>query len=203
MTDDLMATAARTDVREAAEKFKQWTILGAAADVRPGTRYQLKNRVIRKFLQYERQGTFGGINLGWTDDAEPDTARRVTRWTFARAGGGRGPVRYGEPVALAWNGDYVQYGERTIGINLEWSDTPRFEWLLLGGRPGSDVRTDTWLALFNTRSEGGEPMIYFDRTVGGDIGWPSSRTWGEALRGWAADAARKAIIEYLRSGGSA
>ena len=37
------------------------------------------------------------------------------------------------------------------------------------------------LVLFNEKSEGdGEPLIYFDRTFGGDIGWPSSETvWGQ------------------------
>ena len=38
----------------------------------------VKNSRERKFLQWEEQ-TFG-INLGWTDDASPATAVRVSRW---------------------------------------------------------------------------------------------------------------------------
>jgi len=203
MTDDLKARVSPQELDQAADFFKQWKVLGpATGNVLPGTRYQLKGRTIRKFLQYEKQGTFGGINLGWTDDAEPETARRVTHWMFTRSGGDRRPLVYGERLAIAWKDDYIYYGERTVGINLKWSDTPKFEWQILGGKPGTVVRTSDWVCLFNTKSEGGEPLIYFDRTVGGDIGWPSSKTWGDQLKNLGFEAAKKAIIEYLKNGQS-
>jgi hypothetical protein len=202
MTDDLTAGVSAQDLDQAADFFKQWRILApGVTTVLPANRYQLKGRTIRKFLQYERTGTFGGINLGWTDDAEPATAKRVTHWTFARGGGDRRPLVYGERVGIAWKDEYLYYGERTVGINLKWSDSPRLEWQILGGRPGATVRAGDWVCLFNTRSEGGEPLIYFDRTVGGDVGWPSSRTWGQQLKDLAFEQAKKAIIEHLKGGG--
>ena len=93
----------------------------------------LKNSRERKFLQWEKQHF--GINLGWTDDASPETAVRVSRWFFTRPADNQSPLRYGEAVALGYgvNPSYVQYAERTVGINLDWSTSPRFEWKLLGG----------------------------------------------------------------------
>lgn len=71
-----------------------------------------------------------------------------------------------------------------MGINLNWSDRPVYEWQILGGRQDVAVETQKWVAIVNLKAAGGgEPLIYFDRTRGGDIGWPSSNTWGEQLKG--------------------
>jgi len=137
--------------------------------------YNLKNSRTRRFLQWEEQ-TFG-INLGWTDDDDPGTATRVSRWFIARPTGSAGPVRYGESIALGYGKDpsFIRYEDRTVGINLNWSNSPVFEWKLLGGPAGRAVRSGDWLAIYNKRA--GDCLIYFDRTLGGDIGWPSSKTW--------------------------
>ncbi|MDT0353602.1 hypothetical protein [Pseudonocardia charpentierae] len=204
MTDDLQVAAPQSELERAAQYFKQWTILGPTGDVTSSNRYMLKNSRIRRFLQYEKQGTFGGINLGWTDDAEPATGRRVTQWQFVRQSGRTAPITYGELVAIRWKDDYIFHAHRDVGINLKWSDNPVFEWCLLGGKPGSPVRTGAWLSIFNTMSEKtGEPLIFFDRTVGGDIGWPSSRTWGQTLREMGTSLAKDVVIAYLTKGSSA
>ena len=166
------------------------------------SRYQLKNGKARRFLQYEKQGTFGGINLGWTDDAGLETGTRVSQWTFIRQGNHQQPLRYGEPVAIRWKDDYIYHGHREVGINLKWSDNPVYEWRILGGTPGTPVSRQDWVCVFNTMSEGGEPLIYFDRTVGGDIGWPSSRTWGQQLKEIGTDLGKEAIFAYLTKGSS-
>lgn len=185
------------ELAKAVDVFLQWTI-GADAPgiVTSGHRYTLKNRTNRKFFQYEEQTW--GINLGWTDDAEPSTAAKVRRWAFVGKGGAKAPMTYGQPVALAWGDRFVRYGARDVGINLDWSKAPVFEWQLLGGAPGAPVRTGEWLSLFNTRSEGGEPLLHFDRTVGGNIGWPSSKTWGAQLKEMGTDLAKDAILDYLK-----
>ncbi len=211
--DDLSESAPAT----LAAYLKQWKIgagqTGPVLSKRrftdaPERSYSLKGKVPRKYLQSEKQ-TFG-INLGWTDDAEPETAARVSRWFLAtRSGDDR--VSYGEPVALGVGKppSFLRYATRDYGINLEWSTEPVYEWKLLGGAPGDPVQKGEWLAVFNTRAAGGdgpgEPLIYFDRTVGGDIGWPSSKTWGDqaidkvvaALKGKAKDLA----YDYLLLGG--
>src|SRR5215831_7298670 len=87
------------------EGMKQW-VIGAGDDkpVLPKTRfadhpevnYNLLGLIIRKFLQHEEK-TYG-INLGWTDDASPQTGAKVARWFFVRGGTGDEPVRYGEVI---------------------------------------------------------------------------------------------------------
>ena len=175
-------------VEVATEYLKQWT-LGSTAHraLRPKPEfaglaernYNLKNKRVRKFLQWEEQ-TFG-INLGWTDDAEPATATRVRRWFCARASGDTKPVRYGETIALGYGikPSFIHRSHRTTGIDLDWSETPVFEWKLLGGKAGQEIATGQWLAIYNTK--GRECLLRFDRTVGGDIGWPSSQTWAAQL----------------------
>ncbi len=141
--------------------------------------YNLKNSRTRKFLQWERQSF--GINLGWTDDAEPATATKVSRWFLSRRTSDQNPVRYGETLALGYGKDpsFIRYEERTFGINLGWAQSPVFEWQLLGGETGQPVHSGEWLAIYNKRAA--DCLIYFDRTVGADIGWPSSQTWTDQL----------------------
>ena len=65
--------------------------------------YNLKGTVPRKFLQYEKQGTWRGINLGWTDNASASTATKRSKWFFRRPGASTAvPIRYGERIAIAW-----------------------------------------------------------------------------------------------------
>jgi hypothetical protein len=181
------ASSSTRDAEIAASYLRQWMFdpnkpphpLRAKTDFEgPASRNtNLKNKLERRFLQHERQ-TFG-INLGWTDDASPATAVKVSRWFFTRASSD--PIRYGDTVALG-NGrspSYVHYTHRTVGIDLDWSHTPRFEWKLLGGKIGQPVRSGEWLAIYNTKAR--QPLIAFDRTVGADIGWPDSETWPQQI----------------------
>jgi hypothetical protein len=186
-------------VADLAAKFKQWTVgSDAPGDVLPKSRfgdhpersYNLKNRAPRKFLQYEEQDF--GINLGWTNDAEPATAKRVARWFFATSTGGDRPVRYGDKIALAnGTGDsFLHYADRSWGINLDWSRTPVFEWQLLGGSAGQPVHRSDYLAIYNLKTK--NFWLYFDRNVGGDIGWDDSKRWGTQL----GDKAEQLLKEY-------
>lgn len=86
-----------------------------------------------------------------------------------------------------------------MAIDLLWSDNPVFEWRLLGGLLGKQVHTREWLCIWNFHSEKGEPLIYFKREIGGNIGWPSSKTLIQHGIDWAKDSARKAVAEYLKS----
>jgi len=197
MTETTTSTAA-----EVAGYLKQWMfdpnhaphpLLAKPAFTGPADRNtNLKNSRERKFLQWEEQ-TFG-INLGWTSDASPATAIRVSRWFFTLPTDNSSPLRYGQPIALGYgiSPSYIHYADRTFGINLDWSTTPRFEWKLLGGKIGEQVRSGDWLALYNQTA--GDCMIDFDRTVGADIGWPSSETWTDQIL----DAVMQAIKDHWR-----
>jgi hypothetical protein len=182
-------TAQRTSTAETAAAYlKQWMfdpnhphhyLYAKSSFSGPASRNtNLKNKLERRFLQWESQ-TFG-INLGWTDDASASTAVRVSRWFFTRSDTTH-PIRYGDRVAMGYGTDpsYIRYAERTFGINLDWSSTPKYEWKILGGKIGTPVRSGDWLAIYNTVTR--QPLIYFDRTVGADIGWPDSETWGDQV----------------------
>jgi hypothetical protein len=210
-TDSSGSVNARTGVAPAApsqallEELKQWKIDSPAGptQILPKPRfdgaadrnYTVKNRKLRKFLQHESQTC--GINLGWTDDAEPATAHKVRRWFFARASGNTGPLVYGESIAMGNGMDpsFIRYGSRTLGINLEWSNTPVYEWKLAGKAAGTVVDPDDYLAIYNEKA--GEFFIFFDRTKCGDIGWPSSQTWGDQLKGEVLNQLKKAALEAL------
>jgi hypothetical protein len=193
----------KADVLEVIEEYKQWNIGAtrprsgvipkASFKERPERNYTLKGKVIRKFLQHEKQAF--GINLGWTDDAEPGTAAKVERWFFVRNGGGDAPIRYGETIALGNGNDpsFLRYEERTVGINLDWSNTPVFEWKLLGGRLGDPVQLQDWVAIYNEKEK--DCLIFFDRTVGGDIGWPTSTTWFAKFKKIVKEEALNALLD--------
>lgn len=187
----LPATVApsKSDAETAAGYLRQWVFdpnhphhpLYAKKDFSgPASRNtNLENTRAHRFLQYEKQ-TFG-INLGWTDDESKATAAKVSRWFFTRTDTTH-PLRYGDTVAMGYGKDpsYIRYANRTVGINLDWSSKPQLEWKLLGGKKGQVVRSGDRVAIYNTVTK--QPLIYFDRTVGGDIGWPDSKTWGQQLK---------------------
>ncbi len=199
MTKSITAQSSE-EIQRLGEYLAQWrlgNLKGPSSDVRKGTRYLLKNSTNRHFLHYKHQGTFGGINLGFTDDAEPSTAAKVVQWELVNRQGT--PVKFDEPVALRCGDDYLRYGHREVGINLTWSDNPVYEWRLLGGKPGTALKTGVPFSIFNMHNAEGEPLIYFQREIGGNIGWPSSETLMDQGFKWAKDAAQKAIAEYLKS----
>jgi hypothetical protein len=175
--------------------YKQWMIgANATGFVYPNLssgpaseKYNLKGMVNTKFLQYEKQGTFGGINLGWTKSASAGTAIDRAQWIFLRPGGPSAqlaPVVYGEPIALGWSKggkQFLKYSKRNVGINLDWSD-PIFEWTILGGTPRTRVgRGQDVVILYNLKHK--MPLMHFDRTKGGDIGWPDSSKWTQSTIG--------------------
>jgi hypothetical protein len=210
-------TVTSTEVAALAAEFTQWFLANGKAEpilpkasfgVHPERSFSLRGSRPRKFLQHEKQ-TFG-INLGWTDNASSATEAKVGRWFVDRPGTDSGPIRYGETIALANGGSpsFLRYAERTVGINLEWSDAAAFEWKLLGGRAGSPVNARNPVAIYNTRAESGGSrgnfFIYFDRTVGGDIGWPDSTTWESKLvdlgSGLAWKVAKKLVLSQFGIG---
>jgi hypothetical protein len=207
MTDNLNEKA-----QELAESYKQWSI-GAdkAGQVSskarfedfPDRSYNLKNRVPRKFLQYEEQAW--GINLGWTDDASPATGTRVARWFFTRKGSAGGTVTFGESIALA-NGtgnSWLHYEERPRGINLDWTGGPVFEWEIMGGKPGQPVPRGEYLAIYNHKID--LFFVHFDRDAGGNIGWSDSQSWLDQIGGklkqafveYGEEAVKKAVVSAL------
>lgn len=187
LTDTQRSNIMDQQVAAAIDRYKQWTfgvthphvpILPKPAFAgHPERNYNLRNKVTHHYLQHEHQTW--GINLGWTDDGSDHTGARVANWFFARRTPSDKPLFYGEEVALGNGGipSFIRYEHRTIGVNLGWSQTPDYQWKILGGRIGDPINTGDMVALYNEKSDGGECLVYFDRDAGGDIGWPSSRSW--------------------------
>lgn len=199
-----------TKVETAINDFREWELAGgrfegpqrvlplAAFSEASDHRYNLKSFSQRKFLQWEEQ-TFG-INLGYTDNATPETARKVARWFFTRQGPGDGPILYGEPVAIGYGTkpSFYRYAQRTIGINISNTDTPAFEWMFIGppGTAGTPVNTGEWLSIYNDVEKGF--LVHFNRDAGGDIGWPDSQRWGEQLKNWTVDALKEVVEVFVK-----
>jgi len=146
--------------------------------------YNIKGSVIRRFLYNKPQGTWQGINLGWTDNASVKTSVKRAQWFFARRSKGNAPLRYGEPIAIGigQGRPYIRYAHRNNGINLDWSKEPVYEWIILGGKSGEYVKKGKdWVTLYNLTHR--QPLIYFHRGKGqgGSIGWPDSRGWRNPL----------------------
>jgi hypothetical protein len=185
-------------VKPLVDQYLQWNIGSDKAggvmskanfDQHPERSYNLKNKLTRKYLQYEEQNW--GINLGWTNDASAQTGKRVSRCFFARENGTGGPVNYGDALALGYgtHRSFLYYTGRPRGINLDWSGPPIFEWVILGGKTGSPVKRNTSVAILNRRVN--EFFVYFDRNLGGEFGWSDSERWEEMLTGSLKDLVKK------------
>lgn len=193
--------------QQVVDDAKQWQVDTAAAShrpIQPLSAFQeradqllnLKNGRVKRYLQWEEQKF--GINLGWTDEADPATAARVTRWFCARQAGKSGPVTYGETVALGYgkSPSFIRHAQRSVGINLDWSAAPVLEWVFVGGTAGQPVRTDEWLALYNQHAV--DFLVHFDRNAGGDIGWITSSRWEDQITAAVRDAVKTIMNDYAR-----
>ena len=197
-----------TKVEQVAATCKQWTIgpglsgaaMSKATFTDGGDRhlYALaSSEAGNTFLQYEEQNW--GINLGWTDQADAATQKKVSRWFFARQDGTGQPFNYGETIALAYGTgrSFLKYAERSQGINLDWSSPPVYEWQVLGGTEGTPVQLGHQVAIWNTRVE--QFFVHFDRNAGGNIGWSDSPRWGGQLGGWVRDLVKEYGDEAVKA----
>jgi hypothetical protein len=97
-----------------------------------------------------------GVNLGL---GEGDNNLKLQR-----TGNNPEPLMFGEKVAMrVWGAGWVKYGTEAFGINLQLSDTPSYEWIVLGGEIGKPI-DDQRIALWNTKDKA--------------FVVPGSRTWG-------------------------
>lgn len=84
-----------------------------------------------------------GVNLDWDEDGP-------SLWRVEGQAGTQ--IMWGESVALkVWGGGWLTYGDDNVGVELELSDTPIFEWYIVNGQPGEPM-TGADFALWNRRS---------------------------------------------------
>lgn len=153
---------------------KDWKLRGSGSAVTSGTGYCFFNQTNAQAIKYGKRGSLGGINLVW------DKSTTLTNAHFENEGN-QGAIKYGEKVAFKIDGiktPFLRYARRNIGINLTWSETPVFEWMIVGGAEGTPVKLETPFALINTvekdfliyAKRGGEAINlrwYLDRNKGG------------------------------------
>jgi hypothetical protein len=100
-----------------------------------------------------------GVNLDWHEDG-------TSVWTVQ---GQAGPeVMWGEAVALrVLGGGWLRYGTQTWGVDLQLSDTPVYEWYILGGQPGQPMG-GTDFALWNRAASG--YLVWAQQSYGVNLG---------------------------------
>ena len=167
-------------------ELKDWTILSNNSSLKTlipdntAYRYDFFNVTTSECLVYgERFGN--NINLRWGDPGKSDNIR------FQRKSGSKDPVKFEEPLAIhIRKGKFLVYERGRWGINLGWSETPKFEWKILGGKAGEIVSAGKVVGLYSLVEK--DSLMY------------ESRDWGINLK-WFKDAGKfKGITDLLRAG---
>lgn len=141
----------------------------------PKSGYNLYCETNKQYLTWGKQPV--GINIIWT---KVGSDKRVH---LHLPGKKEREILTGEPFAFGLGGGDVclKYGNRTTGINLEWSKKPEFEWSIIGasGKKGEPILQGTDYALLNLKVEPDPDfLVYLDRIPGqADIGWTTSPNW--------------------------
>lgn len=125
-----------------------------------------------------------GINLDYTDDSN------VNKTHFRLPDGTEREILSGESVAFGIGGGeaFLHYAHRDVGINLEWSANPVFEWRIFGANNqiGTPIQENSLVAIVNDKVEPSPDfLIYFERPPGmADIGWTTSPGFWDQVTGF-------------------
>lgn len=145
-----------------------WTILSDQPNVstvvpqEPEYTYDLFNITNSEAIVYGERTV--GINLKWGDPNKSNNVR------FRRQSGTNEPVKYEEPLAIhIRGGGYLVYQKDRWGINLGWANTPKYEWMILGGKAGDEVPVGKAVGLFSTVEK--DSLAYESRDWGINLKW--------------------------------
>ena len=133
----------------------QWAGL---SNVNDGTgNLQTTTRLSYTSLTWANQ-TFG-VDLDWSESP--------ALWKIEAQGGPH--LMDGQAVALrVWGGGWLEYGNETWGVDLVLSDTPSYEWYVLGGPAGASLNGGPF-ALWNSAAD--DYLVYGDETFGVNLNW--------------------------------
>lgn len=146
-----------------------------------------------EYLTWEKKPA--GVNLGFHKKGDNKTHFRLPDNQERE-------ILSGESVSLGIGGkpSFLYYKTRDWGINLDWSETPRFEWRIFGPELGKPIPENTPVAIVNDNADNPGPdfLIHFKRPVGVNIGWTSSpEFWGPLIEKAAVTGAKMAIKAIL------
>jgi hypothetical protein len=103
-----------------------------------------------------------GVDLDWSNNG--------SLWKIQAQGGPQ--LMYGQAVALrVWGGGWLKYGNETWGADLVLSNTPSYQWYVLGATPGSSIDSDDF-ALWNSAANG--YLVEAHQTWGVSLRWDST-----------------------------
>lgn len=176
-----------------------WKFGGKSGNVRSqntyttNTGYSLQCISNNQYLSWGKQNL--GINLVFMTK---ETDKKIH---FVLPDNQEREILTGEAVALGIGGGdaFLRYAERSVGINLEWTSNPSYEWRLFdaSGETGKRIATGALTAIGNANVKpSADFMIYLERP-GADIGWTTSPGWIDRISGAAKlsiEAAKVAIL---------
>jgi hypothetical protein len=172
--------------RAADRSVKDWQFLGAGGQLKAGTAYTLYNVTDKESLRFGKRAA--GINLEW------DKSKTLNNVKVVVEGGGTGPVKYGDKVAVhVANGGHLKYQKRDVGINLSWSKDPVYEFTITGGAKGTPVPLNATVGLYSATEK--DFLIYADRPAGINLRWYKDRDKGGLL-----DAVKDAGKDLVKEG---
>lgn len=189
------------------EKVVQWKFSGKPGNLRSqnsystaggGNGYSMFCSANNRYLTYEHMNF--GINIDYKTDPGEHKGH------FVLPDGKEREILSGEKVAFGIGGGdaFLRYAHRTVGINLEWSGKPVFEWMILGDtvEKGKPIPTNSWCSIVNVNVERdggqrGDFLVYLDRPDGGDIGWVTSPDWKAKFADWATGKVEALIVATI------
>jgi hypothetical protein len=146
-----------------ATSIYDWKILDSDPVLVDKRLVRLQNQTNNQCLVYGSRPV--GINLKWHGcDINPNV------FFTGESGNPSYPfITFDEPVAVhIAGGGYLYYSSRPFGINLKWSSTPKYEWLIRGAS-GHQVATGSKVALYNTTTH--DYVVYCTREFGINLRW--------------------------------
>lgn len=144
-----------------------WMVLpnnNVASEVLPATEYtyDLYNLTILKALCSGSRTL--GVNLTWGDPTKTDNIR------FQKQNGSPGAIKFDEPLAIRVRGEsWLVYQKGRHGVNLGWSDEPKFEWRIKGQAAGTSLISGNGVGLFSTVEN--DYLMYEPRDYGINLKW--------------------------------
>jgi hypothetical protein len=177
-----------------------WTLNGRSGPITTQNNYST-NQGYNLFCETNREYvTWGkrthGINMVWTSDPN-------LRKIHFRRQVGEGEIRTGDVLAFGLGGDpaFLYYKKRPVGVNLDWSSSPRFEWKIISssGNSGEMLQPGQKMAIFNMNADPPDFLVYHERPLGINIGWTTSPNWRQRFGELVWKAAQEYIQHKLQS----
>jgi hypothetical protein len=154
-----------------------WKVLGAGTEVKAGTKYTLFNITEKEAVRYGKRTW--GIDLVW------DMKTTLNNISFVTKDGKAGTtLKCGDVVAIKVEGSagYLHYQKRSFGINLEYSKTPVYEFVVLcKNNKGTPIKVNEPIGIYNQVEK--DFIIYAERPVGINLRWWSDRDLPGSLLG--------------------